>query len=200
MVSAIVLAAGSSTRMGGENKLLLPWNGSTVIEHTVHQVMLSGVDETIVVTGYQHEEISFVLSQSGAFVVFNPSHTAGMTGSIQAGVNASTGNAFMICLGDLPMIRSDEYGKLVRLAKELGGQDEPFIIIPRFRNVKANPVIFSSAFKQAILDHTAPEGCREIVAANQHCVQWVDMESDHVIMDIDSTTDYQNLIHGNKSY
>lgn len=200
MVSAIVLAAGSSTRMAGTNKLLLPWNESTVIAHTVQQVMLSGADETIVVTGYQHEAIKMALSSCGAQLVFNPLHASGMTSSIKAGINASIGQSFMICLGDLPMIRFDEYAKLVRITKELMNQDTPFIIIPQFNNERANPVIFSNSFRQAILDHKAPEGCREIVAANQEYVHWVDMETDHVISDIDYTTDYQNLIHGNKTY
>ena len=199
MVSAVLLAAGSSTRMGGVNKLLLPWKSSTVIAHTVGQVLSSGAGEVIVVTGYQHEEVKRALGDLAVSVVYNSMHASGMTGSIQSGVAAAVGNAYMICLGDLPTINAAEYAKLVALAEDLEQGPEPFIILPRYENVKANPVIFSRYFRQSILDHKSPEGCREIVADNKSYIHWVDMETDHVLKDIDSTTDYQNLLYGNKS-
>jgi molybdenum cofactor cytidylyltransferase len=199
MVSAVLLAAGSSTRMGGVNKLLLPWNSSTVIGHTVHQLLSGGTGEVIVVTGYQHEAVKKAVGEFPVRFVHNPMHTSGMTGSIQAGVTAAMGDAYMICLGDLPSIDATEYSKLVSRADAFIQQGEPFIILPRYKNEKANPVIFSKYFRHAILDHKEPEGCRKIVADNQQYVHWVDMESDHVIRDIDSTTDYQNLLYGKKS-
>jgi len=199
MVSAVLLAAGSSTRMGGVNKLLLPWKSSTVIGHTILQLLASGAGELIVVTGYQHEEVVKAIDEYPVTVVHNPMHASGMTGSIQAGVAAAAGDAYMICLGDLPSIDATEYHKLVMRANALEQQPERFIILPRYKNEKANPVIFSSYFRRAILDHKEPEGCRGIVAANQQYVHWVEMESDHVLRDIDSTTDYQNLLYGNRS-
>jgi molybdenum cofactor cytidylyltransferase len=199
MVSAVLLAAGSSTRMGGVNKLLLPWKSSTVIGHTVQQLLSSGAGEVIVVTGYQPEQVKKAISEFRVAIVHNPMHAAGMTGSIQAGVAAAAGDAYMICLGDLPSIDATEYYKLVNGADALAKQPEPFIVLPRYKNEKANPVIFSSYFRQAILNHKEPEGCREIVAANQQYIHWVDMECDHVLRDIDSTTDYQNLLYGNRS-
>ena len=199
MVSAILLAAGSSTRMGGVNKLLLPWKNSTVIAHTIQQLLTSGAGEVIVVTGYQHEEVIKAISEFPVAVVHNPLHESGMTGSIQAGVAVAAGDSFMICLGDLPTIDAQEYRKLVKQAEVFEQNLECFIVLPRYKNEKANPVIFSSYFRQAILEHKATEGCREIVAANQQYVHWVDMETDHVLTDIDSTTDYQNLLYGNRS-
>jgi molybdenum cofactor cytidylyltransferase len=199
MVSAVLLAAGSSTRMGGLNKLLLPWNNSTVIGHTLRELWSSGAGEVIVVTGYQPEEIQNAIKEFAVTVVHNPLHASGMTGSIQAGVAVAKGDSFMICLGDLPTINAGEYHKLVMQAEALEQKLEPFIVLPRYKNEKANPVIFSSYFRQAILEHKATEGCREIVAANQQYVHWVDMDSNHVLNDIDSTTDYQNLHYGNRS-
>ena len=97
MVSAILLAAGSSTRMGGVNKLLLPWKNSTVIAHTIQQLLTSGAGEVIVVTGYQHEEVIKAISEFPVAVVHNPLHESGMTGSIQAGVAVAAGDSFMTC-------------------------------------------------------------------------------------------------------
>jgi molybdenum cofactor cytidylyltransferase len=199
MVSAIVLAAGSSTRMGGINKLLLPWNSSTVIQHLVQQVLSSGAEEVIIVTGYQHEQVEQVIGDLSVSIVYNAGHASGMTGSIKAGVAAgSIENAYMICLGDVPMISSDEYRKLISVAEELQLTSERFILLPRFKNENANPVIFSASFRQSILEHPQPDGCKEIVASNQDCVHWIEMDSDHVTRDIDSIIDYQNLVHGNK--
>jgi molybdenum cofactor cytidylyltransferase len=200
MVSAIILAAGSSTRMGGVNKLLLPWNSSTVIQHIVNQVLLSGVAEVIVVTGYQHQQVEQLMPKDSVSIAYNHGHASGMTGSIKTGVSAaSIENAYMICLGDMPMVDAKEYRKLVAFAEQLQGKSERFILLPRFKTDKANPVIFSASFRQSILDHAAPEGCRAIVSSNLDSVHWIEMESDHVTRDIDSTIDYQNLVHGNKS-
>lgn len=199
MLSAIVLAAGSSTRMGGANKLLLPFQSSTVIRVTVQQVLESGVAEVIVVTGFQQEQVRAALEGLPVSVVFNPFFATGMTSSIKAGVQASRGKAYMICLGDLPTIRSGEYRTLADYAMKLDSDLQNFIVMPRYEQVRANPVIFSNSFKPVILAHDKPEGCKEIVAANPGNVHWVDMSFDHVLRDIDTQTDYQNLLNANRN-
>jgi len=196
-VSAIVLAAGTSSRMGGDNKLLLPFRNSTVIRNTVEQVLCSGVKEVLIVTGFQNQLVTDALSGLPVSVVFNPLFGSGMTSSIQSGVRAATGNAYMICLGDLPAVQAREYQELVSRASELDAHPDPYIILPRYRQSRANPVIFSKAFRDVILAHQEPEGCKSIVAASAANLHWVEMELDHVIKDIDTKSDYLNLMHDN---
>ena len=194
MVSAIVLAAGTSSRMEGPNKLLLPFRDSTIIRHTVENVLPSGVGEVLVVTGYQREELMAALDGMAIHACYNPGYKSGMTGSIQTGVREAKGDAYMICLGDMPLVNPGDYQALVSEATRLLSQGEPFIVLPDYQNRRANPVIFSKHFREAILLHQQPDGCKEIVQQHAAAIHRVAMETDSVIRDIDYTSDYDKLI------
>lgn len=196
MVSAIILAAGSSTRMQGSNKLLLPWIDGTVIRHTAQQILDAGIRDIIVVTGHEAAKVEAALVGLKLRTVFNPAYRSGMTGSIQSGVLAANGDAYMICLGDMVKVTAGEYAELVIKADELAASGEPFIVLPRFQKQKANPVIFSGHFRSDILGHTEPEGCKAIVESNMDLVTWLDMKDSNVLMDIDYREDYQKLLDG----
>src|SRR6266566_1004111 len=108
MISAIVLAAGSSRRMENKNKLLLPYKGKTVLVHTVENILSAGIEEVIVVTGHEAGLVQEAIRLLPVRTIHNPQHEAGMTGSIQAGVRAATGNGYMICLSDMVLITPEE--------------------------------------------------------------------------------------------
>lgn len=99
-VSAVVLAAGQSTRMG-TNKLLLPWRGSTIIAHVCERLNTAGVNEIIVVTGQDHVNVEAAVSSK---CVFNERYASGIASSIRTGILASSpdSDGFLVCLGDLP--------------------------------------------------------------------------------------------------
>ncbi len=90
MISAIVLAAGTSSRMGAKNKLLLPFKSSTFIENLVAQLLKSTVDEVIVVLGHEKDNIKQVLTQKELVFTVNINYNSGMTSSIQAGIIATS--------------------------------------------------------------------------------------------------------------
>src|SRR5258706_1708260 len=98
MLSAIVLAAGSSRRMGNKNKLMLPYKGKTVLIHTVENILAAGFEEVIVVTGFESALVGKALRWLPVRFAHNPRFEEGMTGSIQTGVRAATGKGYMICL------------------------------------------------------------------------------------------------------
>jgi len=85
MVSAILLAAGESKRMG-ELKLLLPFGTSTIIEKSIDTLLSSGVNEVIVVTGYKAEEVIKRIAGKEVKIAVNPHYRQGMSTSITAGV------------------------------------------------------------------------------------------------------------------
>src|SRR5436190_24350199 len=88
MITAIVLAAGESRRMG-RLKPLLPFGTRTVIETVVDSLRASPVAEILVVTGHQSEAIEAALAQAPVRVVRNPDYPRGMLSSVQCGVAAA---------------------------------------------------------------------------------------------------------------
>src|SRR5215469_8621721 len=100
MISAILLAAGSSLRMGSVNKLLLPWQGSTIVATTTARLLAAAPEEVIVVTGHQAARIEAALDSLPVRFIHNPSFATGITSSIQKGAGIAKGEGYMICLAD----------------------------------------------------------------------------------------------------
>ncbi len=194
MLNIILLAAGQGLRMGGPNKLLLPFRGRCVLETTLSELCAAAIGPVFVVTGHQREPVAPLLEQFPVQEVFNPDFRTGMTGSIQAGVRAAqTGQGYMICLADMPMISAAAYQLLSNRFLSDVAQDERAILLPRFGETKGNPVIFSAVYHDDILNHPEPEGCRGIVQANAAHVRWVDMPDNSVLRDLDTPEDYNAL-------
>ncbi|MEO8112092.1 MAG: nucleotidyltransferase family protein [Ginsengibacter sp.] len=194
MISAIVLAAGLSARMEGKNKMLLPFDGKTVIEKVVANIIASGIIEVIVVTGRDALTVHDLLQHSPVKIIYNNDFADGMTTSIQQGIYAANGDGYMICLGDMPFITSQEYRKLYTSFEEQRRTNEACICIAEYKNQKGNPVIFSAFYKKQILDHTNMEGCKEIVQANKENVYPIEMSTNNILRDIDTLEDYGNAI------
>jgi molybdenum cofactor cytidylyltransferase len=194
MLSAIVLAAGSSKRMGNKNKLLLPYRNSIVIVATIENILTAGIEEVVVVTGFESEKIKASIQHLPIKIADNKDPATGMTSSIQCGVSNASGNGFMICLADMVLITPAEYALLKNSFEEHHQKNSKCICIPRYNNKKGNPVIFSSYYRQAILQHQDPEGCKEVVQSNKENIYWIDMTEDHVLQDMDHPEDYEKLV------
>ena len=109
MISAILLAAGQSKRMNGENKLTKKIEGQPLIKHSIINILESSVDELIIVTGYQNEILEKIIDKNKKIkIVFNYQFKSGMSSSIKTGIKNLSENtkAFFICLGDMPMVNS----------------------------------------------------------------------------------------------
>ncbi len=187
MISAILMAAGFSSRMK-ENKLKLPYGFGTVIDHVLLELIRSNADEIIVV----HREEQFF---EGVINAVNDHPEEGMTSSIQTGIKhcSKDSNGFMICLGDMVKLTAQDYNQLITAFNKQIKIDKFCIIVPRFNGEKGNPVIFSSSYYKNILNHTEKEGCRQIIKQHQHHISWVDMNTDAVLIDIDTPEDYRKL-------
>jgi molybdenum cofactor cytidylyltransferase len=194
MLSAIILAAGSSQRMGNRNKLLLPFGGKTVLETTISNILAAGIEELIVVTGNEAAQAEEAIKHLPVTVIHNPGYKKGMTSSIQEGVRNAKGKGYMICLADMVLITPEEYGLLRNSYNEQLSLDPECICIPQYNNEKGNPVIFSSRYRESILQHPEMEGCKRIVQLNKAHCHWIEMPTDHVLKDMDYYEDYLSTL------
>ena len=191
MISAIILAAGESQRMGVQNKLLLQIDSEVLIRKFVKSVSNSLVDAVLVVVGFEAEKIKAVLHDQSVKFVENPSYEEGMTTSIQSGVKASSNEStgLMICLADMPFAETSDLNRLIQAFNDYQSTESSLIIVPVFQGKRGNPVLFSEVFRDKILTHKG-EGCREIVRQFPHYVKEVSMENDNLLRDIDTPEDY----------
>ena len=101
-VSAIVVAAGTSSRMGDTNKLFLNYQGKTIIQSVIENIIASNPNEVVVVGSELSMERLASFNYGSIRLVENKDYQRGMTSSIQRGVESSKADAdgFMICLGE----------------------------------------------------------------------------------------------------
>ena len=192
MISAIILAAGESRRMGVKNKLLLPISGEVLISNFVKSVCASNVDEVVVVVGHEAEKIEGVLLGQPVRFVENLRYMEGMTSSIQTGIQAASAESegLLICLADQPFIETSDFNRLIHEFTDLFDSKSSLIIVPVFKGQSGNPVLFSRQFRDVILQHTG-KGCRDIVLKHPECVWEVEMGNDNVLQDVDTPEDYK---------
>ncbi len=190
MVSAIVLAAGSSERMGEMNKLTLPFKSSSMIQYIVDQIRASKAEKTIVVTGHEENLIQLILKGSEVICKHNPDYPQGLTSSIQTGVAHAESKGFMICLADMIKLTTSDYNLIIEAFEKSFSPHDPCIIVPRFNGKTGNPVIFSFHFKAMILSNKNPNGCKNIIEESRKFIRYADLPNDHIFVDIDYPDDY----------
>jgi molybdenum cofactor cytidylyltransferase len=187
MISAILLAAGESNRMG-QPKQLLPFGQSTIVERTIDNLLNSAVSETIVVLGYRDEEIRKTIAGKPVKLVINPDYQQGMSTSIIAGLKQvdKRARAVLIALSDQPFVDSQIITSLVQafIANKRG------IIIPVYQGRRGNPVIFAIKYKGELLNLKGDVGGREIIKLHPDDVLEVAVNCEGVLLDIDTMENY----------
>jgi len=189
MISAILLAAGESKRMG-EPKQLLPFGRSTVVEQAVDSLLASAVDEVIVVVGYKAEEVIKTIGARPVRLVTNPDYRQGMSTSIIAGLKLvdSRAQAVVLAFGDQPLVTSQTINKLI---DEFCSHDKG-IAIPTYRGRRGHPTIFAIKYKEKLLAVKGDIGGRQIVNGHPDDILEVAVDSEGIIIDIDTKGDYQS--------
>ena len=163
MISAILLAAGQSKRMNGENKLIKKFRGIPLIKHSVENILNSSIDELIIVLGYQKEIIEKIIEKNNKIkVVFNKNFKNGMSSSIKTGLNflSNESQGFFVCLGDMPSVNFTIYDKLIKYKKKNN------IVIPTYNGEQRNPVLFSISMKEKIMHIDGDSGAKKILEFN----------------------------------
>ncbi len=188
LLSAIILAAGESRRMG-QPKLLLPLGDKTVIEHAVASMFGSGVDELIVVLGDQAKAVRGILSGLGVKTVVNQDYKRGMSSSLVAGLRAvdPQTQAVLIALGDLPLLRPASVKRLIRAY--VSGQHG--IVVPVYQGQRGHPVLFDLKYRAALEGLRGDTGAREILTRHPEDVLEVTVSDAGVRRDIDTAEDYR---------
>lgn len=184
-VAAIVLAAGSSRRMGAVNKLLAPLHGKPMLRHVMEAVRASRAGEVVVVTGHEPERVRSVVEGLADRVVQNPNHAEGLSTSMIAGLDAvgADVDGVVVCLGDMPRLTAGHIDRLISAFDPGSGHE---ICVPVHAGQRGNPVLLGRRFFGEMRSVIGDKGARGLLAAHPEAVVEVEMEDDAALHDIDT--------------
>lgn len=187
MITAIILAAGESKRMG-RPKMLMPWGESTVLQTVISTIQAAGVTDILVVTGGAHKEVEALVGRS-VQTVFNEEHGTGeMLSSIQTGLNAkkNEAEAGLIFLGDQPQVKEESVRKVCQ-AFAVG--DSP-IVVPSYDMHRGHPWLVARPLWGELVAMKAPLTARDFLKKHSDQIKYVEMDTPSILEDLDTPEDY----------
>jgi molybdenum cofactor cytidylyltransferase len=188
-VTAVVLAAGESKRMG-QLKQLLPWGQTTVLAQSLSNLRASAVHDILVVSGHQAGAVEAVAREHGLDSVHNPDYASGeMLSSLQTAVRKLPENrsAVLVMLADQPMVGPEIVDLILDAYRK--GQGE--LLAPSFRGRRGNPVLIGRRYFAELLALPAGAAPRDLLKSHPEDVVTVEVSTDSVLRDLDRPEDYE---------
>lgn len=200
--AAIILAAGTSSRMGRErNKLLLPLGGRPVLSYVIEAALGSRARPVVLVLGHQAREIWSHIQQDGHAnvlqVVENPDYALGQSTSMQAGLRAVLASqaaenltGVMFLLGDQPLITARMIDDLLDLRERSGKR----IVLPLYAGQRGNPVVFALDLAPELLDVRGDEGGRGVLKRHPEEIATLAIDTETTNVDVDTWEAYLKVL------
>jgi molybdenum cofactor cytidylyltransferase len=191
-VAGILLAAGTSSRMGS-NKLLLDLQGESVLRHAARRALAGGLAPLLVVLGHQAERARRELSGLPCETVLNAGYERGISSSLQAGVAAlpAQAAAAMVLLADMPHVTAPMIAEMVARYRATSAP----LVISDFAGVNAPPMLYDRSLFGELLTATG-EGCgRQIVKRHRSAAEVLAWPA-AALADLDVPDDYARLHDG----
>ena len=188
MISAIILAAGKSSRMG-QPKMLLPWGDRTVLTHVISVFQNAEVEDILVVTGGFREQVEELVSGSNVKTVFNSEfEKSEMLTSIQCGLRALTRQtqAVLIGLGDQPQVQEGTVRKVCEVFRE----SKSNLVVPSYRMRRGHPWLVARPLWEEILEMQPPQSPRDLLNGHTQEIEYVTIDNPSIMQDLDTPEDY----------
>ena len=204
-IAALILAAGSSSRMGGgRHKLLLPLGDRPVLAHTIEATLASQARPIVVVLGHQaaqvRKQILPYLSYPDVFSIENTDYLQGMSTSLRAGIQAlidkeNKAGAYplagvLIVLGDQPLMTARILDTLIASKHTTGKR----ILIPFYNGERGNPVLFDASLFPELLEITGDGGARSVIERHRSEVTHIELGASMASYDVDTWDAYQEVV------
>lgn len=188
MIAGLVLAAGASRRMGSP-KLLLPWEGTTILGSVVEALTLAALDPILVVVGEERAAIAEALRGSTATLVDNPNPATGeMLQSIQIGLMAMPDavEAAAIMPGDLPKVKPETVGALIAERK----RGSKGIVAPVHAGRRGHPILLPREVWSEVLALGPEASLRSFLRGRAATITAVEVQDPGVHRDVDTPEEY----------
>jgi len=188
-VAGLVLAAGSSERMGG-NKLLLPLAGEPLVRRVVRRTLEARLEPVIVVLGFEAERVRAALEGLCCRCVLNAEYARGVNRSLKIGVDQlpRDASATVVMLADMPYVTSAMIESMV--ARYRTGSAP--LVISDYQGTNAPPMLYDRALFLE-LGAMEGEGCgRRVVRRHRAEADVISWPAD-ALADVDVPADYERM-------
>ncbi|MFQ5851405.1 MAG: NTP transferase domain-containing protein [Candidatus Binatia bacterium] len=192
MITAIVLSAGESCRMGTP-KALLPVDDIPFIERIISVLKSTRVGRIVVVLGHNADEIRRKMEYLPVSIVVNRDYAQGQLSSLHTALNSlgeGKVDGVLVHLVDHPFLSGSLVDELIERFYASG----KLIVIPRFKGKRGHPVIFSSVLFPELLAAPLDQGARSVVYAHRGDTLEIDTQEEGVVLDIDTPEEYRKRL------
>ena len=189
-ISAILLAAGLSRRMGGTDKLLLDYDGKTLLSRAIALMDSLPVYEKILVTTLGR--LNHVSVPDSVRVLINQYPEDGQSGSMHLGLRAASGEYYLFLAADQPLLEAAD------LKPVLDAAEKNKIVYPTVEGSPCTPALFSSVFREELLSQSGDSGGRLLRMAYPDACRAVEVGNPKNFVDIDCVESYKSLTAGSR--
>lgn len=194
-ITGVLLAAGSSSRMGSTNKLLLRYNNHSILDEVLIQLLSSKLEELVIVTGHDRNRIDKIIEpylDKNITVLFNSKYQQGRATSIHLAVNNidDKSEALLFMVADKPTIQNSLINKTIDEFKKMRSD----ILYVQTPSGRGHPIIFSRKLFGELLELEGDIIGNEII--EKHIDNTIVIEDKTMQKDIDTYDDYLSLING----
>lgn len=189
MISAILLAAGQSKRIPGQNKLIKKFKNKALINHILRELIKSKVDKIIIVLGYQYLKIKkIVLKNKKIFFVINKNYKKGISSSIKAGLKKVNKNdeGFLVVQSDMPFIKSSHINKICLSIRKTNKS----VHLLKYNRKIGNPIGFNISVLKKFNRIKGDVGAKYIVKRLKKDANFISVNNDKIFKDFDLLSDF----------
>ncbi len=189
MISAIVLAAGQSKRMGGDNKLIKKYNKKYLINHIIGTLIKSKVNKIIVVLGFQKIKVRKITVKNKKInFVFNKNYKSGMASSIKTGLKRilKKNIGFLVVQADMPLISKKIINSLCYVIRKKNKE----IVAPIHKRNIGNPIGFKSSMIKILNKTKGDSGAKKIIKRNKKNLSLIRVNSKFIFKNFNTQKDF----------
>ena len=189
MISAIVLAAGQSKRMGGDNKLMKKYNKKYLINHIIGTLIKSKVNKIIVVLGFQKSKVRKITVKNKKInFVFNKNYKSGMASSIKTGLKEISKRSigFLIVQADMPLISKKIIDSLCYSIRNNNKE----IVAPIYKSNMGNPIGFKRSMTRILNKTSGDSGAKKMIKRNKKNLSLISVNSKSIFKDFNTQKDF----------
>ena len=191
MIKAILLAAGQSKRLKGENKLVKIYRNKPLVNHILNSLHKSKVNKVIIVLGYQHKKLKKIIKKNRKNIfILNKDYKKGMASSIKTGLKKvfKKDKGFIIVQSDMPFIKTSDVNKIYNSIKI-----KKFLVYAlKFKNKMGNPVGFDISLAKKFNNIKGEFGAKFMVKRLKNKTKFLKTSSVKVFKDFDISSDFRN--------
>jgi len=189
MISAILLAAGQSKRMNGNNKLIKKYKKKYLINHIADTLIKSKINKVIVVLGYENLKIKKLLIKNKKIsFIYNKNYKSGMASSIKVGLKKilKSNSGFLVVHADMPLIST----KIINLLYHAIKNSNKEIVAPIYKGKMGNPIGFKNSIIKMLNKIKGDFGAKKIIKKNKKKLSLIRVNSKSIFKDFNTQRDF----------